>query len=380
MLKASAGSAERGVETSARRRRPGFTLIELLVVIMIIALVVAIILPALAGARTAAKGAATKAFMQEILKAGESWRLDKQGKAPGYFSARDMGRAENTNRGLTGMQNVMLDLMGGVTVNTDPNLGANDPKNVGPTASDTVAVNVGLMGSQKGYFSPDGKHVKAQDTGLANATGEGVLVGVDDHKRLPCLVDSWGNPILLWAEDQTAIGGITLKDQFALIDSGAGDQISRFYWASNAGLLNSPQLGKTGKNQVYGGAGSDYSLIGGGVPGGDVQDSLIGILGNPSFPSHLVAPPPLTQVVPTQPRGRVVLESAGPDGVYFGSKDPGYNRLDHKGPEFKEGVIMYLNNFFFNNGSLTRYTDSKGNPTTESVTDKMDDILVTGGG
>lgn len=376
MVNASAG---RGVTSSARRRRPGFTLIELLVVIMIIALVIALILPALAGARTAAKGAATKAFMQEILKAGESWRLDKNGKAPGYFSDRAMGTAENATRGMTAMQNVMLDLMGGIVDKNDPNLGANDPKDVGPTAADTVAVNVGLMGSQKGYFSPDGKFVQPQDAGLANAKGEGVLAGVDDHKRLPCLVDAWGNPIMLWKEDQTAIGTVTLKDQFALIDSGVGDKVALFYWASNAGLLNSTKLGRTGKDQNYGGVGTEYSLIGGGGQAADLQDSLVGILGNPSFPSHLTAPPALTLVVPTQAKGRVVLESAGPDAVYFGTRDKGYHRLDSTGPEFRDGVIMYLNNFFFNGGGLKRFTDDKGNPTTESVTDKFDDLMVTGG-
>jgi hypothetical protein len=123
--------------------------------------------------------------------------------------------------------------------------------------------------------------------------------------------------------------------------------------------------------------GTEYSLIGGGLQDQDVQDSLIGILGNPSFPNTL--DPPYPAILPTQARGRVVIESAGPDAVYFGSRDKGYARLSVAGPEFKDGVVKYLNNFFFNGGSLKRFTDDKGNPTTESITEKFDDLLTTGG-
>jgi prepilin-type N-terminal cleavage/methylation domain-containing protein len=373
MLKASAGCAAGRVGGVRARRRAGFTLVELLVVIMIIGLVVAIILPALAGARTAAKGGATRTFIQEILKASEAWRLDKQGRAPGYFSARLMGHQDNETRGFSAMQNMMADLMGGLVADN----AGNDPDvlQVGPLSDPTtqIYINRGLMGSEKGYFAPDKRFMQVQD-----GSEGGTQFGDANHQRLPSIVDSWGNPILLWMEDETAIGAITTKDQFALVNSGNGTDIARFYWASNAGFLKSTAMGKSAKDQNYGGdPDGEYSFIGGGVPDADVQDSLVGILGNPSYPSDLVSP--LINVVPTQARGRVVLESAGPDGVFFGSRDKGANRIDDAGPEFKSGVIMYLNNFYFNNGSLTRYTDDKGNPTIEVVTDKFDEILVGGG-
>jgi prepilin-type N-terminal cleavage/methylation domain-containing protein len=364
---ARAGHAGLGDGPQRRRRRPGFTLIELLVVIAIIALVIAIIVPALAGARTVAKGGTTKQFLAEINKASDSYYLDR-GRAPGYFGAREMGHVENSTRGLTAMQNVMLDLMGGIVDQADPN----NPLEVGPLNDPTTHVWVapGLMGAGKGYFAPDKRYLVVQD-----GTVGGTQFGIPEHQQIPSLVDAWGNPILAWVQDETAkLGTIDDVDQFALIDSG-GNFPALFYWSSNAGMLKSTAMGKSAKDQNYVDVDTEYSLIGGNLSDDDRKDSLTGILGNPSFPSELTAP--LDAVVPTQARGRTVLHSAGPDGVFFGSRDPGFKRLNTKTPEFKAGVIRYLNNFFDN--SLNRWVDDKGLPTTEVVTDRFDDVLVGSG-
>ncbi|MEM8758348.1 MAG: prepilin-type N-terminal cleavage/methylation domain-containing protein, partial [Planctomycetota bacterium] len=89
--------------------RAGFSLIELLVVIVIIAIVIGITVPAIGGARDLARASSTQATLAGLGNAISSFRADEQ-RLPGYFNTRQMGRADT---GLSGMQNIMLDLAGG---------------------------------------------------------------------------------------------------------------------------------------------------------------------------------------------------------------------------------------------------------------------------
>src|SRR5262249_47563424 len=133
---------------------------------------------------------------------------------------------------------------------------------------------------------------------VANAAAEG-------QPQLKDLVDAWGNPILLWAQDERAVQQVKSVDDFARIDSSGGP--ARFYWNSNACFLESKTLGKRGYDQQ---ANSALSINGNTAP--VVQQSLMGLVGSPSF-SVQVATPPL--YLPTQGRSSFLLQSAGRDGV-----------------------------------------------------------------
>jgi prepilin-type N-terminal cleavage/methylation domain-containing protein len=103
--------------TPAPGARPAFTLVELLIVVSIIALLIALLLPALGGVRQSARRAATETLMREVLTATTAFQAANN-RMPGYFSAIDMASGENITganaRGMTMMENILLDLAGGV--------------------------------------------------------------------------------------------------------------------------------------------------------------------------------------------------------------------------------------------------------------------------
>lgn len=286
--------------TSAIRR--GFTLIELMVVLLILSLVLAILLPAIGGARTAARKAATMSLVKDLSTSVGAFKLDK-GTNPGYFSAAQMGSAQNANRGFSAMKNIMLDLAGGITTAAaSPGTGVYD--SVGPTSANTVTVDVTQMGASSGktkaYFQPRAESFVAFTTaGQQTATAE--------NAAIPEVVDSWGNPILAWVQDDRP------STSFASLDSSTA---AKFYWNSNAGFLKAASFGKTGKSQVYTNADTPGSMIGDTAP--NRPESLAGLLGNPAF-----AIPNSNPAAPSASRGSIVFHSAGPDGVFLNTLDRG---------------------------------------------------------
>ena len=194
----------RSPNTYARRaaRVAGFTLIELLVVLIIIAVIIAIVLPALGSARRAARAATTRGMMTNITNAVGVFMNDNK-RTPGYFTARQMADSANLTQGFSAMQNVMLDLAGGI----DPNPRATVPPDldVGPgtTNGTHVLVNPDLMGSTGGnnnkvYFTPDAKHWVAQNAG-------GQQLGVAANQSLRSVIDDFGGFAL--ADDLNAVSG-----------------------------------------------------------------------------------------------------------------------------------------------------------------------------
>ena len=134
--------------------RSAFTIIELLTVILIITLVVAITVPPLASARKSARKAETLAQLNTMQQAVESFTTDNR-RAPGYFSQIEMGDMTNQTRGFSQMQNILLDLVGGIDVQANGTAAAGSNP-VGPTATATVAFSVSKMGTgAKNYFISD---------------------------------------------------------------------------------------------------------------------------------------------------------------------------------------------------------------------------------
>ncbi len=369
-------SRSRNRSASVRRaeRAAGFTLIELMVVIIIIAVIISIVLPALAGVRRRARTAATLVMMTRITAAAGVFANDKQGKMPGYFSAREMGFSDNLTQGFSAMQNVMLDLAGGVVAaGSQPQPLAGDVL-VGPgtQTAQQVWVRPDLMGSSgtstdKLYFVPDAKHWVAQDTA-------GQQVGIAANVALRSVVDDFSNPLLAWVIDDTAVGQITQLTDFAKdkLNNLATDRSARFYGASNAAFLGASGLGARSYSQTDPTNGSMIQL---GTTASDLENSLCGILGSPSFPYRAPAAT-AAPTIPAAARAPFVVHSAGADGIYFGKKDRGAK-------QFTQPYIDYQMGFVNQSGQAEAapylYTDKDGKRETLDVIKLFDDIIATGG-
>ena len=310
----------------------GFTLFELLVVLIIIGTVMAILLPSLAGTQRAAKRVSSLSMLNNLGAATSQFITDRRA-TPGYFSAVEMGAQANSQpngsgRGLGAIQNVMIDLAGGITTATEDGV---QIMKVGPASASGSTVNIDLaqMGGTgssgtkgaKSYFTPGQQFMVAQGGGQVTSSG------ADNHNALlPTLVDSFGQPVLAWSQDDRGQSVAT----WAALDSGT---VAKYYWASNGCYLNSSGLGKLVVNQT---GDPSYnrpsSLLGGGTgtfTGDQIQSSLMALLGHPAFPA--AAKQELLggaftgnkSPMPSVARGQVVYHSAGANGVYMGTQERG---------------------------------------------------------
>jgi len=324
-------------------RAAGFTLVELLAVIGIIALLLALLLPALSGVRNSAKQASTEALVREIIAATQSFQAEK-GRVPGFFSATEVGSETNREeRGFTAMENMLLDLAGGVIPPGDARFDEDPDEDnniliVGPNADadDNVKVDIADIGAQDGpgYLSLKSDDLQPVQGQLGVLDESDFYDGREIVKGMPDVIDAFGQPILAWVQDPAArvsppasandgpspppYGYFT---QLAY-DPGENNR-APFYWASNAGYLVSGDpsatadpwgdgLGEDRINQ------HDLSAIGGEIAN-SAEDraiaSLTGILGSPAFPTERENSDDPWR--PARARGGVVLTSAGPDQVYF---------------------------------------------------------------
>jgi len=344
------------------RRQPhapvaaGFSLIELLVVIAIIALIISIIVPAVASARKSARKADTLNMCNGLSQACSQFILDQR-RAPGYFTARDMGSADNISRGFTQMENAMLDLAGGI-VGAGQAGESGDLVDVGPTNAGGIRIRPTLIGAGgKSYFTAKSKFFKEQD-GTDGDGGNRKSTGA--NRDMPVLVDSEGCPILMWTVDDTArkeIRSAADLNEFAR-ETSAGAAPARFYWASNSAFLggnvnsaSDPEnfVGRRRVNQSVG------SIIGFATAAHSAN--LGALLGNPNSPAPYSASATAQQIVPSAGRGTVIIQSAGPDGAFFGLSDRGAKR--------RTGGILY-------------YGDNFVPGPTEDIAAAFDDVVLSG--
>ncbi len=365
-----------------RVTRAGFTLIELLVVLIIIAVIISIVLPALGMARKAARSATTRNMLTQITSASGVFAHDHQGRMPGYFTARQMGDALNLTQGFSAMQNIMLDLAGGI----DPNQATAPATDllVGPgttTGTSQIYVNPDLMGSSSGgnttlYYVPDAKHWVAQSiAGQQLASGQ--------NPSLRSVLDDFSNPILAWVQDETAVGQVTTVAQFAKpkLTNPTTEASARFYWAANSAFLGANAMGSRGYDQTDGNSGSmirSTTASGTATPPPDADKSLCGIMGSPSAPYRPVPPTGIGPTVPASARAPLMLHSAGADGIFLGRKDRGAKQFDTTQHNFVDYQASFVNKVDGSEGA-DAYHDKDGKREIYDILKAFDDITATGG-
>jgi hypothetical protein len=297
------------------------------------------------------------------------------------------------------MENLMLDLAGGVIFVGDhaptfQDLGYEPPETVAaapfdPTSganADRVAwvapslIGAPGKGNSKAYFNPDAKNFVAQFGGARGAKtiaqfGQSGAADLPGKLQIPDVIDSFGNPLLVWTLDETASGQITTVDQFAQVKSDATS--ARFYWNQNAAFLKATALGRLKKNQTLDGD-KPYSLLGGGSPEEQLRTNLTAVLGNPGFPNTLEE---AKHVLPTAARGKLIFQTAGADGFYLGDTDNGGKRAGkYSGGRF----LHYGMNFYGGQGknatAAARLKDKDGKDTNEDIVSLFDDVVVATGG
>ncbi len=356
---------------SNQRGVGGFTLAELLVVIIIIALVVGIVLPSLGGARDAARRTSTQQLVTDFLASSAKFQTDKR-RTPGYFTAREMGSAENLDRGMSAMENAILDLAAPGAVFSQAGAGRVE---VGPIAASAVFVDPGqLAAGSGGYFAPPGKQFVEQiddGTVVQQRSTVGGHAGPSGALQMPDLVDSWGAPLLLWSQDELTIQPVRSRGNQGRNDVATAQfnsaSPSRFYWNTNAAFLRATHLGKRQIDQTDAERGS---LLGSSsVASDDAIESLVGLVGSPNNPRADDVMLPAAQILPASMRGKLIVHSAGRNGVYLGREE--------RGGKAAAGRLLYGLTFKDSGGGVNK--DSQGNIANNDLINGFDDVVVAGG-
>lgn len=293
--------------------RRAFSLLELLVVIAILVIVMSIVIPSLGGVRNAARKSASHQMMASLSTSIGQYNLDLR-RLPGYFSAREMGN--NTNTDFSTMENMLLDLAGGITTENGAGLltvgpgGQNgtvrvDPLRIGsPTQSASGSIS-------KTYFTPDPKYFTKQN-------GNGQRANPGQARDMPVLVDAWGSPILAWRQD------VEPSEDRAFAQALSRPNPACFYAQSNEAFLKATSLGKLAVSQV------EQSLLGNDNTSVTTMGAL---LGNPSF-----AYPNTNPAKPSAARAPIVLHSAGINGAYLGKSEQGGKQFQNTGLPYQPNL------------------------------------------
>lgn len=346
--------------TPVRPAPRAFTLVELLVVIGIIALLIALLLPALGKVMQRARVTTTQGTMQEFAKACDAY-FQEFGEYPGVVPEdvleADMAGSDASAPQISGTENAILALMGGYRLPNDSDYAtyggtiytfASTPPFV--IKINPAKIGEGPLRNGKKYdpfFSPKGRE-------FGISAGQFVGSSVQDPGVLPDLLDAWQTPIL-YARQQRSLGPLV----YTRTSGAPNGQFSR------VGLLPytlSTALGELGTDQTLSSNSTSYSVLNtqsaGSGSGARARDlNFAQIIRHPAHTTNLSGANDSAKADAGTARGKFILISAGPDGIYY-SAAQGYGTTASP------------------RGDLVT---SGQNPDGPRVVEKFDDVIIAGG-
>eukprot|EP01026_Neomeris_dumetosa_P030212 TRINITY_DN24229_c0_g1_i5.p1 TRINITY_DN24229_c0_g1~~TRINITY_DN24229_c0_g1_i5.p1 ORF type:complete len:171 (+),score=18.92 TRINITY_DN24229_c0_g1_i5:28-513(+) len=113
-----------------------------------------------------------------------------------------------------------------------------------------------------------------------------------------------------------------------------------------------------------------YSLVGGGAQ--NLEETLGGLLGNSASPLQDLDASTLDELLPGSSRGRIVVHSAGTNGLFLGTKERASKNYDAEARGLRYGSTYYTD-------GANRRTDASGATGTADLIEGFDDIILTFG-
>ncbi|HCD29957.1 MAG TPA: hypothetical protein DEQ73_05075 [Phycisphaerales bacterium] len=298
------------------QRRRAFTLVELLVVIALIGVLAALLLSALSSAQQRARATQTTSTMEAFAAACETFFQD-HGQYPGVVPEALLAQDAEANDGIpriSSLENALYHMMGGYRIlGVHPDYAQFNGYemsfgNGNNEITVKFAINSELLGDgpliggrqYPSYFTPP------QGT-LVKAFGQ-----VGDEENLVDVVDAWGQPLALLRRQRTVgvlpnnrSGNDGNPETWQFRTEGAAPYFE-------AGLSG---LGELRKQQAF--SNNAPTCILSQENTAFFEGNVGRILANPAIREGVGNPNDLY----TQPRGSMLLLSAGADGVFFSSQD-----------------------------------------------------------
>ena len=297
-------------------RRRAFTLVELLVVIALIGVLAALLLSALSSAQQRARATQTTSTMEAFAAACETFFQD-HGQYPGVVPEALLAQDAEANDGIpriSSLENALYHMMGGYRIlGVHPDYAQFNGYemsfgNGNNEITVKFAINSELLGDgpliggrqYPSYFTPP-------EGTLVKAFGQ-----VGDEENLVDVVDAWGQPLALLRRQRTV--GVLPNNR-----SGNDGNPETWQFRTEGGApyfeAGLSGLGELRKQQAF--SNNAPTCILSQENTAFFEGNVGRILANPTIREGVGNPNDLY----TQPRGSMLLLSAGADGVFFSSQD-----------------------------------------------------------
>lgn len=297
-------------------RRRAFTLVELLVVIALIGVLAALLLSALSSAQQRARATQTTSTMEAFAAACETFFQD-HGQYPGVVPEALLAQDAEANDGIpriSSLENALYHMMGGYRIlGVHPDYAqfngyemsfgnGNNEIRVKFAINSELLGDGPLIGGRQypSYFTPP-------EGTLVKAFGQ-----VGDEENLVDVVDAWGQPLALLRRQRTV--GVLPNNR-----SGNDGNPETWQFRTEGGApyfeAGLSGLGELRKQQAF--SNNAPTCILSQENTAFFEGNVGRILANPAIREGVGNPNDLY----TQPRGSMLLLSAGADGVFFSSQD-----------------------------------------------------------